>query len=605
MPERALWGEDRLNLRGDSTLRRRKIHWKRVAIWGLVGFFLVLIISGGAFYLWFRSQVGAANADVDPAIIQALEDPAAGSNGSTSGSSYGGPTDTAAGPGTPSGSNIVLLGADKLESEEGKAGRSDTVMLVHIDPENDFLSVLSVPRDLKVNVPGHGTQKMNAAYTYGGAALVIRTVQDELGVDLDHYVEMDFNAFKDITDTLGGVYLDVDRRYDDGKIQFAPGYQLLDGLNALRFVRTRHDTNLDFGRMQRQQRFLSALREQAMGWNLPLKLPGLIESLFSNVKTDLTANEILKLAYWAVRLDDDRVKMASIVADIETVDGVSYVLASDKEISSAVEAFLTPPQTADKEPASSGDQVEPPAATLKVVELTGASVDLINRSSRTGQAALAAVWLSRLGAAVKSARDTTKHALEGTEVAYPWGGQAEAQMVAEALGIETLREVPSLDRVTVTLGMSYALSAEQLAAEIARPSPDTDRWSGFAREVAFPLMAPSYIPASCTYSYYRAYDISVGNGSKPALKVGYRYGVEDQYLSVNAADWLDAPLASAGEEVQGNGVVFTVVGTSAKPERVWWKKDGVLYWVSNTLLYELSKEDLLAVALSVVSVPAR
>ena len=65
-----------------------------------------------------------------------------------------------------------------------------------------------------------------------------------------------------------------------------------------------------------------------------------------------------------------------------------------------------------------------------------------------------------------------------------------------------------------------------------------------------------------------------------------------------------APLASAGEEVQGDGVAFTVVGTSAKPERVWWKKDGVLYWVSNTLLYELSKEDLLAVAMSAVSVPA-
>ena len=97
---------------------------------------------------------------------------------------------------------------------------------------------------------------------------------------------------------------------------------------------------------------------------------------------------------------------------------------------------------------------------------------------------------------------------------------------------------------------------------------------------------------------------AVGDGSKRALKVGYRYGDEDQYLCVNGADWLDAPLASAGEEVQGDGTVFTVVGTSAKPERVWWKKDGVLYWVSNTLLYELSKEDLLAVAMSAVPVPA-
>jgi hypothetical protein len=322
------------------------------------------------------------------------------------------------------------------------------------------------------------------------------------------------------------------------------------------------------------------------------------------VKTDLTANEILKLAYWAVRLDDDRLKMASIVADIETVDGVSYVLASDNEISSAVEAFLTPPQTTDEEPASSGDQVEPPAATLRVADLTGASVDLINRSARTGQAALAAVWLSRLGAAVNSARVTTKHPLEGTEVAYPWGGRAEAQMVAQALGIETIREVSSLDRVTVTLGMSYALSAEQLADEAAPPRPDDDRWSGFAQEVIFPLMAPAYIPASCTYSYYRAYAISVGNGSKPAIKVGYRYGEEDQYLCINGTNWIDAPLAGAGEEVQGYTVAFTVVGTSTKPERVWWKKDGVLYWVSNTLLYELSKEDLLAVAMSAVPVPA-
>ncbi len=596
-----------MDVSGNSTSRGRKrgrkTLWKRVLIWGLVGLFLVLLISGGAFYLWFRSQVGAANADVDPAIIQALDENAgAGPAGSTSDSSSGGTADAAAAPDAPSGMNIVLLGADKLESEEGKAGRSDTVMLVHVDHENDFLSVLSVPRDLRVNVPGHGTEKMNAAYTYGGAALVIRTVQGELGVDLDHYVEVDFNAFKEITDTLGGVYMDVDRRYDDGKIQFAPGYQSLDGLNALRFVRTRHDTNLDFGRMQRQQRFISALREQAIGWNLPLKLPSLIKSLFGNVNTDLTANEIIKLAYWAIRLDGDRMRMATIVGDIETVDGVSYVLASDKEIGAAVQGFVTPPPTAGEDQDSSDDQVAPPPTSLKVVDLAGVSVDLINRSGRTGQAAFAALWLSRQEARVNSARDS-RQALQGTEVAYPWGGQADAQLVAEALGIETVREVSSLDRVTVTLGMTYSIRAEQLASVAVTPALDGGLWSGLAKEVAFPLMAPSYIPATCSYSYYRGYDITVGDGSRPAFKVGYRYGDEDQYLCVNGTTWLDAPLASAGEEVQGDQVVFIVVGSNAKPERVWWKRGGVLYWVSNTLLYELSKEDLLAVAVSAVQGP--
>ncbi len=561
--------------------------------------FVVLMVSGGAFYLWFRSQVGSANADVDPAAIQALEsEPATGSDVTTPGDTT--PIEV---PETPTGTNLVLLGADNKESDGGTPARSDTIMLVHVDPEGDFLSILSVPRDLQVNVPGHGLQKMNAAYTYGGAALVIRTVQDEFGVDLDHYVELDFNAFKEITDALGGVYVDVDRRYDDGKIQLDPGYQLLDGLNALRFVRTRHDTNIDFGRMQRQQRFITALREQAMGWNLPLKLPALVKSLFGNIISDLSANEFLKLAYWAVGLEGSRIKMASVVADIGTVDGVSYVLASDKEKAAAVEGFLTPPKaTAIEEEESPGEQVTPPSTTLEAVALTGVSVDVINRTGRTGQAALAAVWLARQGASVASARDTSKRALEGTEVAYPWGSRGDAQLVAQALGIEDVREVSSLGRVTVTLGVSYGITHEQLASVAVISVPDSSQWSALAREVDFPVAAPSYLPAACRYSFSHSYDLTVGAGTSPAFRVGYRYGDEDQFLGVSGTTWLDAPLAGAGEEVQGDGVLFTVVGASAKTDRVWWTRDGVLYWVSNTLLYEFNREDLLAVAMSMAEV---
>jgi hypothetical protein len=445
---------------------------------------------------------------------------------------------------------------------------------------------------------------MNAAYTFGGAALVIRTVQDELGLNLDHYVELDFNAFKEITDALGGVYLDVDRQYDDGKIQFAPGYQLMDGLNALRFVRTRHDTNIDFGRMQRQQLFLSALREQAMSWDLPFKLPGLIERLFSNVKTDLTANEILKLAYWATKLDGDRMKMTTIVANIETVDGVSYVLASDEEIDAAAAGFLTPPPaSADEDEDSMDDEAALPPARLKPADLTGTWVDIINRSGRTGQAALAAAWVSRLGARVNSARSIPDRVLDGSEVAYPPGTRADAELVAGALGIDTLREVSLLRRPTVTLGKTYAISLQSDIAA-AQPDPGVVQWSGLAQEISFPLLAPSFLPATCSYSYQRAYVITVGGGTEPAYRVGYKFGNEDQYLCLNGTTWLDAPLASGGQEIEADGTVFTIVGSSTKTDRVWWTKNGVLYWVGNTLLYELNKEDLLAVALSAVQIPA-
>ena len=320
----------------------------RVVLWTVLGLVVAVLAAAGGLYLWYVGEVGSSNARVDPEVIAALRDdttsttlPAAGAGSSTLPSASS--TTTVTIPDMPGTMNLVLLGSD-TRSTNGKGGRSDTIILVHIDTENDFLSMLSIPRDLRVNIPGRGYNKINAAYAYGGAALVIRTVQSAMGVDLDHYAETDFNGLKAITDTLGGVYVDVDRTYDDGKIQLAPGYQLLDGQNALRFCRTRHDKNIDFGRMQRQQRFLSAVREQAMGWGLAFRLPGLISSTFANVDTDLTANQLLQLAYWAVNLDGDRIKMASIVTSTGTLDGISFVLATDQQLRSAVKDFLTPPK---------------------------------------------------------------------------------------------------------------------------------------------------------------------------------------------------------------------------------------------------------------------
>ena len=213
--------------------------------------------------------------------------------------SLGPTTTTEKRPESPDAMNILLVGSDRRSSSGKSYGRSDTIMLVHVDPSNNYLSTISFPRDLRVDVKGYGKQKLNAAYAYGGPALSIRTVQSLTGVDIDHYLEVDFKAFRDMTDSLGGVYVEVDRRYYNNswtyeRINLQPGYRLLSGADALDFVRYRHDSNLDFGRMERQQRFLSAVRQQAMGWDLGLKLPGLIGAFFDNSTTDLGTNDFLK-----------------------------------------------------------------------------------------------------------------------------------------------------------------------------------------------------------------------------------------------------------------------------------------------------------------------
>ena len=466
----------------------------QIVLWTSLGLVIALSVAAGGFYLWYRSEVAASNARVDPDVIAALEEPV---------------TATTVAPLTaPDSMNIVLLGSD-TRSTDGRGGRSDTIILVHIDTRNDFLSMLSLPRDLRVKIPERGYNKINAAYAYGGPALLIRTVQSAMGVDLDHYAETDFNGFKAITDSLGGVYLDVDRTYDDGKIQLAPGYQLLDGQNALRFCRTRHDKNIDFGRMQRQQRFITAVREQAMGWNLAFKMPTLISSTFANVDTDLSANDLIKLAWWAVGLDGSRMKMATLITSTGTIDGISFVLATEGQLTSAIDDFLTPP-------------------------------------------------------------DTTPE---------------DQQTDLEAASSEELLE-----------------AAQRLLPDNGRTQLDGSAWRNLADAAGFSLVAPTYLPPKCKYSYQRSYNIQVDGSAIPAVRVGYRLGTKDQYLGVGETTWLEAPLAVPGQRVAMDSAIFTIVGTNTKTDHIWWVEDGVLCWVANTLMYELSKEQLLAVAMSTAPV---
>jgi LCP family protein required for cell wall assembly len=575
-------------------------------LWVSVGLIVVLLGFAGSAYLWFRGQVHEANERVTPEVRTVLSEKPSSTLVSIDSEI----------PESPSAMNLLVLGSDRREEEGEEYSRSDTIILVHIDPDNDYLSILSLPRDLRVDVPGYGMNKLNYAFAVGGPALTIKTVEQLTGVDINHYLEVNFNAFRDITDALGGVYVDVDQRYYNDNpnfelIKLAPGYQLLEGDDALDYVRYRHDLNLDFGRMERQQTFISAMREQAMGWDLPVKLPGMIGALFDNLATDLGANDFIKLAYWGVKLDGARIRRISVIGSPETVNGVSYVLTGESAIVDAVTDFLSLPGTATADTVS--DSAPTTTATTVVdFDLAGVEIDVLNANARTGEAAAAGKWLSALGATIITVGNADRSARE-TYVEYPSGMSSEAERVAEALELESAEASDSVERVTVILGEDFSLPTDYALPPGPETVPSAGGWETIAQMVPFAVQAPYYLPEHYFFvervpTKGATYDIKVGGGTEPAFKMLYRLKANgewaDQYMGITETTWLDAPAASEGREVKRGGTVFTIVGSTSEVERVWWKSDGVLYWVSNTLFHLLSEQELLAVAESMIYIPA-
>ena len=574
---------------------------------------VVLAVAGGS-YLWFRSQVVASNNRVAPEVKTVLTAKPSSTLVSV----------TVDVPASPSATNILVLGSDRRAQGDEKYGRSDTIIVVHIDPGNNYLSVMSIPRDLRVSIPGHGKDKINAAYAYGGPALTIQTVEQLTGVDINHYMEVDFQAFQDITNALGGVYVDVDRRYYNDNpqwelIKLAPGYQLLRGSDALDYVRYRHDLNNDFGRMERQQRFMAALREQAMGWNLPFKLPGLISALFKNISTDLGTSELVKLAYWGIRLDGSRIRQVSIASGTETIGGASYVVADNTTIANAVQDFLTVPPVANLAASSStattvgsSGSSGSTATTVTKSDVTGIEVDILNANGRAGEAAAASAWLASLGAKVVNVGTADSATLKVTKVSYPSGKAQAAQQVADAVGTDSIVRTSTVERVTLSLGEDFSLPAGFALPPGASTIPNSSEWKALAKMVPFAVQGPAYLPADLKYTDRMpqtgaTYDIDTGGGTKPAFRMIYRLRQNgqqtDQYLGITETTWVDAPVASKGTQVLHDGVTFTIVGTNQKVDHIWWKQDGVLYFVSNTLSYLVSKSEMLAIAESMIAIP--
>ncbi len=209
---------------------------------------------------------------------------------------------------------ILVLGSDQryIDRKEKNPVRSDTMLLVRLDPSKEATAVLSIPRDLKAFIPGHGTDKINAAYAVGGPRLAVQTVRRLLGVEINHVVNIDFRGFRRAVDRLGCVYVDVDRDYfndnnppagggeDYATIDVDPGYQKLCGQRSLDYVRYRHFDD-DFVRAARQQDFLRQAKDQIGLGRIFGDRKTLLRIFARSTETDIRSNKailrLLKLAF--------------------------------------------------------------------------------------------------------------------------------------------------------------------------------------------------------------------------------------------------------------------------------------------------------------------
>lgn len=195
--------------------------------------------------------------------------------------------------------NILLLGVDARPGET--KSRADTMIVASIDPELNKVALISIPRDTQIEVEGSPSDKINSANVVGGPELTVEKVAELLGEDIDYYVEMDFKGFAKIVDALGGVNINVEQRmYKPSEgIDLKAGQQVLNGKQALGFVRYRDYVMGDIDRTAHQQAFLKALGKEVLKTKNLMKLPSLVREINRNIDTNLRLSDMLTMATWA------------------------------------------------------------------------------------------------------------------------------------------------------------------------------------------------------------------------------------------------------------------------------------------------------------------
>lgn len=350
--------------------------------------------------------------------------------------------------------NILILGVDQRPGERGP-WRTDTMIVVSVDPVSKSVGVLSIPRDLWVEIPGHGEERINAAYVVGelaqfpggGPALAKKTVQDNLGEPIHYYLRVNFAAFQQVIDLIGGVDVYVEREindptYPDMNYGYEPlripaGWQHMNGALALKYARTRHASS-DFERAHRQQQVMLAVRDRVTRLDLlPSLLPRtseVAEALGSSTQTDLTLDQLVRLAQLASEIDSTHIRTATIdeamTRSWTTPQGAS-VLVPERDKMSVLHGLIF---TA---PVSSGDEAAQLAAE-------SARILVLNGTRTNGMATQAAERLRAQGLRVDEVGSADRLAAQSL-VLYYTGKVVSARVAARTLGLAESAVAPGGD----------------------------------------------------------------------------------------------------------------------------------------------------------------
>lgn len=344
---------------------------------------------------------------------------------------------------TPTRESVLIMGSDARPDEikSGVVGRTDTLLLFVADRATPLIGMVSVPRDLWVDIPDYGQERINAAYEFGGSQTAKQTTSNVLGQPVDRYALIGLQGVRDVVDAVGGVDITVAQAIHDDAyptddygyqtVDIPAGRQHMDGETALEYARTRHQDS-DFGRIARQQQVLSAVRSAMLNpVNWP-RIPAVIGAVRQSIQTDVSPLDAIAIGAALLRDpgDPDRLVIDTSLADPVIGEGGAYLLEAKPELKVAVARFL-------------GSTSSPPA-----------TVDILNGAGVVGLASRTADRLSQRGFVISSIGDAPRTQPQTTIVARP-GWTADANQIATALNVPTSRVsegAASTADVQVTLG---------------------------------------------------------------------------------------------------------------------------------------------------------
>ncbi|MGD9666132.1 MAG: LCP family protein [Synergistaceae bacterium] len=367
--------------------------------------------------------------------------------------------------------NILIMGEDDVEGSR----RSDTVLFATIDIDDKNMRILSLPRDTRVQIPGHGVQKLNHAFAYGGADLLKATVEKYLGQPILYYVIIDYVSFPAVVDILGGVEIDVQKRmrYVDraGKldINIQPGLQVMDGKTALHYVRFRMDALGDIGRVHRQQQFIKALLKKIYDPRILVKIPELTAQIMKLFKTDMSPALSIQLAGFAQNeLGRERIFFSTLHGQAATVNNLSYWVgdtkAANEFLNAPIEMLISGDMSENKNTSnfaglslsysSAADETkvngevlgaekaeEKKAETeisneelLSLIRSMSESIAVLNGTGKSGLSSEVASKLQKMGIDVVMSANAKHFDYRSSNVVYPLNAKPEVIKSAKTLG---------------------------------------------------------------------------------------------------------------------------------------------------------------------------